>query len=477
MGLATKAFVALRWSAMDIVFQQALRLAISIVLARMLSPEEFGTIALLYLFVGIAGAFADSGFSSALIQKQDAGHVDESTVFWLNIALGAAMALGLALLAPAIAVFFGIDLLVPLMLVLALNLFVAALGSIHRTLLTKKLDFKTQMVVGLAATFGSGTLAIWMAWMGYGIWALAAQTLAAGLFTTVLLWLLNPWRPLLVFSMASARRLFRFGGFMLVSGLLNVAYERSYALVLGRFFGVAELAFYNRADGTKQMPAGILSAILSRVAFPVFSSAANDPERLRRGVRMALRGIMLLNVPSMIGLAALAGPVIDLLFGSAWLPAAPILTVLCLAGILWPLQVINLNVLMAQGHSRLFFRLEVVKTVIGTFAMIAGAAFGPLGVAWAVVLFSILAFLINAHYTGKLLGYGARAQIADFAPVLLLALPMGVAVAWASQTWDAQSFMQVPVLVLAGALMFGASVALFNVGPYRDAIGLFRRST
>ncbi|MBX3489214.1 lipopolysaccharide biosynthesis protein [Parvibaculum sp.] len=477
MSFIHTALRAIRWSAVDIVFQQILRLAISIALARMLSPEEFGTIALLYLFVGIASAFADSGFSSALIQKQDAGHVDESTVFWLNVALGAAMALVLALLAPAIAAFFGIDMLVPLMLVLALNLFVAALGSIHRTLLTKKLDFKTQMVVGLAATFGSGALAIWMAWNGYGIWALAAQTLVAGVFTTVLLWVFNPWRPLLVFSVASARRLFRFGGFMLVSGLLNVAYERSYALVLGRLFGVAELAFYNRADGTKQVPAGVLSGILSRVAFPVFSSAANDPERLRRGVRMALRSIMLINVPSMIGLAALAGPVIDLLFGDAWLPAAPILTVLCLAGILWPLHVINLNVLMAQGHSRLFFRLEVVKTAIGAVAMIGGAAFGPLGVAWAVVLSSILAFLINAHYTNKLLGYGARAQVADFASVLLLALPMGLAVACASEVWDAPPFIQVPALVLAGALMFGTLVALFNVGPYRDAIGLIRWST
>ena len=250
MSLKTKALSATLWSGADILMRQGLQFGISIALARLLSPEEFGTIALLYLFTGIASAFVDSGFSSALIQRQDITHTDESTVFWFNLAIGALVAISLWAAAPLIARFFVLPVLLPLTGLLALNIFLSALGSIHGTLLTKHLNFRVQMKIGAFSSLISGAIAITMAYYGYGVWALAAQTLAATILTTLLLWCLSPWRPALVFSKRSVRELFGFGGYMLASGLLDIIYNRAYTLLIGHFFGVKKLGFYNRADGT-----------------------------------------------------------------------------------------------------------------------------------------------------------------------------------------------------------------------------------
>ena len=470
--LKQKAISATLWSGADIFLRQGLQFVISIGLARLLTPEEFGTIALLYLFVGLASAFVDSGFSSALIQRQDITHTDESTVFWFNLGMGAAMAAGLWLLAPWIAVFFGLPILVPLTYVLAINLLISSLGAIHGTLLNKKLDFKTSMKIGAIATTVSGALGIAMAWKGYGVWALALQTLAATILTTVLLWVIHKWRPKLEFSLASARKLFGFGGYLLVSGLLDVAYNRIYTLLIGKFYGVRDLGFYNRADGTKQLPVSVLTGILSRVAFPIFSAAANDKEKLHRGVRHALRGMMLVNVPMMLGLMVTAEPVVQVLFGAQWLPAVPILQVLCLAGIFWPLHVINLNVLTAQGHAHLFFRLEIIKKIAGTIFLVAGAAFGVMGIAWSQVVFGLLAFALNAHYTGIHLGYGFWRQSLDFFPAFAISVAMAASVYWLGTVFPGPVLPALLVQVAVGAAIFLAGCHLFKLEAYLEAIDL-----
>ncbi len=467
--LKQKAINATLWSCADLFLRQGLQFAISIALARLLTPEEFGTIALLYLFVGLASAFVDSGFSAALIQRQETTRTDESTVFWFNLGMGALMAVALWLLAPWIARFYELPVLVPLTGVLALNLFVSALGSIHGTLMTKRLDFKTPMKIGAIAASISGALGVAMAWQGYGVWALAMQTLASTVLTTALLWAFHRWRPALVFSLASARKLFGFGGYLLLSSLLDTFYNRMYGLLIGKLYGVRDLGFYSRADSTKQLPVNVLTGILSRVAFPIFSAAAEDKEGLRRGVRYALRGMMLLNIPMMLGLMAVAEPAVLVLFGAQWLPAAPMLQVLCLAGILWPLHVINLNVLIAQGHSHLFFRLELAKKVVGTVLLFGGAAFGVMGIAWSQVIFGVIAFAINAHYTHQHLGYGARQQFTDFAPSLAVAGVMALMVLAIGEAVVLHPALELAAQALSGIVVFTYGCHLFRVQAYQDA--------
>jgi teichuronic acid exporter len=473
--LKSQAISATLWSAADIFLRQGLQLAISIALARLLSPEEFGTIALLYLFTGIASTFVDSGFAAALIQRQDVTHTDESTVFWFNLLMGALVALGLWGAAPFIAGFFALPILVPLMAVLALNIFLSALGSIHGTLLTKRLDFRTQMKVAAFATVISGVFAIVMAWRGFGVWALAAQTLVATSVTTGLLWFFNRWRPALVFSRASARRLFGFGGYMLAAGLLGTAYDRVYTLLIGKFYGVRELGFYSRADSTKQVPVGMLSGILARVAFPIFSAAAHDKAQLRRGVRLAVRGAMVLNVPMMLGLAAVAEPLVLTLFGARWLPAVRVTQVLCLGGVFWPLHVINLNVLMAQGHSHLFFRLEIVKKLLGVALLMAGTFYGVMGIAWSQVAFGVLAFAINAHYTKRHLDYGTFAQVRDFLPMIAIALPMALGVHWVGKQLRMAPALALVGLTALGGLIFFSFGWVCRLTALHDAIDLVWR--
>jgi teichuronic acid exporter len=466
--LKQQAVAATMWSGADILLRQGLQFGVSIALARMLSPSEFGTIALLYLFTGLAGAFIDSGFSNALIQNQDISHDDESTVFWFNAALGALAALLLWGVAPSISRFYGIPILVPLTHILALNVFISALGSIHETLLTKRLNFRKQMTVGAIATGVSGVLAVGLAFHGFGVWSLAAQIVTSTSLTTVLLWVVNPWRPGFVFRLASARKLFGFGSYLLMAAVLDVSYNRLYTVFIGKLYGVRDLGFYNRADGTRQLPTGLLSGVLSRVAFPIFSAAAHDKKRLRRGVRHAIRGIMLINVPMMLGLMATAEPLIRTLYGPKWLPAVPALRVLCLAGMLWPLHVINLSVLTAQGHSHLFFRLEIAKKVVGVILLIVGARYGVMGIAWSQVAFGLLGFFMNAHYTGSLLDYSGWQQTLDFAPVVGASAVMSMIVAAIGIVWRGPVALELLLQIAIGTSIFVAICVICRLEAFQE---------
>ena len=455
--------------------RRGLTFIVSIALARLLTPEEFGTIALLYLFTGVASAFVDSGFSAALIQRQETTLIDESTVFWFNIGMGGLVGLALVLIAPLIADFYQLPILVLLTNVLALNIFFSAMGAIHGTMLTKCLDFRTQMKIGAWSTVASGMIAVLSAWLGLGVWALAAQTLTATIVSTLLYWLLHPWRPIMVFSLNSARQLFGFGGYMLAAGLLDVGYSRLHTLLIGRLYGVRELGLYSRADGTQQLPVGILTGILARVAFPIFSARAQDHDRLRHGTRMAVRGMMLINIPMMLGISIVAEPLILTLFGAQWLPSVPILQVLCLAGIFWPLHVINLNVLMAQGHSNLFFRLEVLKKLLSTGLLIIGSTYGVIGIAWSQVASSLMCFGINSYYTGKHLKYGPLSQSRDYAPTLLASLPMVAAMHWLGTQLTMPPILQLLTIMTTGVFLFILIAWIGRISAFRDALMLISR--
>lgn len=472
--LKRRAFIATLWSGGDLIFRQGLQFAATIVLARLLTPADFGVVAMLALFTGVATVLMDGGFSVALIQRQDVDHADESTVFWCNLGIGAALALCLVVIAPAIAAFYGVPVLAPLTRVMALVVLFAALGAIHSTLLTKRLDFRTQAKAGVVAGLLSGATAIVMAWQGYGVWALAAQAVVMAASMSGLLWWLHPWRPALVFNRASVRKLFAFGGYHLGSSLLEVLYARLYTVLIGRQFGPRDLGFYSNAESAKQMPVGFSGNLLARVALPMFSEASRDTAVLQRGVQLSIRGMMLVHAPVMLGIAALAEPLVLVLFGGQWLPAVPILQVLCISGVLYPLHAINLHALMAQGHSRLMFRLEVIKKTIGVALIVFGALFGVMGIAWSQVAFSLVALAINTRYTRRLLGYGASAQLRDLAPALLAATLMAIVVYYIGVSWPASPVLEVGVLGLVGMLIYLVLIWRARLDAFHDVLALFR---
>lgn len=475
--LKQRALSATLWSAVDVVMRQGVQFGVAIVLARLLSPAEFGTFGLLLLFTGIATVFVDGGFSAALIQRQDVDQTDESTVFWFNLVVGIVVALGLYALAPAIAAFYERPVLVPLLAVMALNVLLGALGAIHGSLLTKQLDFRTQMKVGFVAVVVSGIVSVWMAWNDYGVWALAAQAVVMTGVSTALLWVFSRWRPTREFSRRSVRKLFAFGGYHFASILMDMAYSRLYTVLIGKFHGVRDLGYYTNADTTQQMPSGVLIKVLSRVAFPMFASTSHDKARLRRGMQLGIRGTMLLNVPMMLGMAAVAEPLVKVVFGEQWLPAVPILRVLCLAGVLLPLHVLNLNCLMAQGYSRLMFRLELTKKLVGVVLLGGGACFGVIGIAWAMVAFSVAGLAINAHYTKRFLDYGVVAQVRDFLAILVAGIAMAIVVAVLSDYWTAPALQKLIGLVAVGAVVFFAIVLPARLDALHDVVALFRRAS
>jgi len=475
-SLKKKSVAAVIWSGADLFMRQGFQFVVAVILARLLSPEEFGTIALLYLFTGIASTFVDSGFSAALIQKKDISLVDESTVFWFNLLMGTIMTVALWAAAPWIASFYELPELVDLTRALAFILIINALGSVHNTMFSKNLNFKPIMKIGAVASLSSGLLAIYLAKEGYGVWALAMQALLMSSVTTLLLWWMSAWRPKWVFSVDSVQKLFGFGGYLMAAGLLDAAYNRMYTVLIGKLYGVGELGFYDRANNTKQIPVNLLSGVLSRVAFPIFSAVNDDKEKLYKGVQLAVKGLVLINTPIMLGMLVTADNLVVVLFGEKWLPSVPLLQVLCLAGVFWPLQVINLNVLKAQGYSHLFFRLEVIKKVGGTVFLLVGVIyFGVIGLAWSQVAFSVVAFFINAFYTGRYLNYGALKQMKDFISVLIISGFMAGIVLFTGEYIEGSAFFMLVQQVLIGACSYILFCVVFRVNAYLALLQLLRR--
>lgn len=449
--LHQKTTSAAKWSAVDVFMRQGVQFIVSIVLARLLVPEDFGVIAMLSMFIGVAGIFIDSGFSSALIQRQNTTRTDESTVFYFNLGMGAITALLLCAAAPWIAAFFKQPVLQNLTYAMAFSVFVGAFGSIHGTLLSKEMNFKTLAKVGVVSSVVAGALAIYMASQGYGVWSLAGHSVVSGIIAVLLLWLWHPWRPAWTFSLASLRAFFRFGGYTMAATLTDVFSTNLYLILIGKMYSVRDVGFYSRAQNTQQMPITLMVGIINRVAFSTFATVAEDKPRLVRGLRQAQAIAMLINTPILVGLIILAEPLVLPLFGAQWLPCVPILQVLGLGGLLWPLHVLNLNILMAQGRSDLFFWLTIFKKVFTISLTVAASFYGVMAIAWAQVVISVFAYFANTHYTKVLLGYSGWKQLSDLTVNFVAVIPMAVAVYFLNDMMSAPPFIK----LIAASIMGG----------------------
>jgi teichuronic acid exporter len=423
--LKSKAIGGVFWSFLERVGQQGISFFIGIILARLLLPEQFGLVGMLSLFIEIARAFVDSGFGAALIQRKKATDADVCSIFYFNLLVGL-LAMGLlCLLAPWAADFYQQPILTPLMRVLSVTLVINSFAGVHTALLSKRIDFKTQLKVSVAATLLSGVIGITLAVRGFGVWSLAAQYISNSLFRTTFLWALNTWRPKLIFRFAALREMFGFGSKLLASGLINTMFENIYLVVIGRLFSASHLGLYVGARRVQNMATANITGVVTQVAFPVFSTLQDDPVRLKRSMRKAMVMLALVNFPIMAGLTLVARPVICLLMTEKWAAAVPWLQLLCLAGLLYPFQALHLNVLMARGRSDLFFRLEVIKKILIVMLIALTYRWGVTGMLWGQVAMSVLGYYINSYYTTRLIGYRLGEQFADLAPYAAVSALMG----------------------------------------------------
>lgn len=443
------------WGALDAFFRLAVQFGITVALARLLTPEEFGIVAIVYVFMSIGSMLVDSGLSGVLVQQRDLEEEQISTIFHFQWMAALAFGLSMVLISPWIARFYGYSILEPLIWAMALNVFVAALGVVPASLLSRALKFRLPIAIGMVSTVLAGAVAVFLAMYGGGVWALALQPLVMALMNVGALWLYHPWRPRMVFRPALLRRSFNFGGFVLLSGLLELAYGGFYALFVAKVYGAADLGQYNRANGIQSMSSGAVAGLFKRVGFAVFSAVQDDKPRLRAGLRKTVQGVMAISIPAMLGLLTVAEPLVLTFFGDAWRPSIPLLRILCLVGLVWPLHVVNLSVLLAQGHASLFFRIEIAKKGVGTIAFLSAAPFGLEALAWSQVVYASACFALQAFYTGRLLGYGVLAQIFDCLPWAVAGILM------AASVWALQLVLTVPVAgILAAQIVLGATLYL-----------------
>ncbi len=462
-SLETRAVNAAWWSTLEILARYGVQFVVLVVLARLLTPADFGLIAMLLVFTSIGTLLVDSGFSSALVQRQHTTADDETTVFTFTLGVSVVIAGILMLAAPAIANFFNEPRLVDLTRIMALVLPLGAFASVPDALLAMRLQFKARARAEVGASLCSGAIAVALAMRGYGVWSLAWQGIASIGMRGILLWIYSGWRPRGRFSVASFRSLFGFGGYMLLTGLLNAAVERLQSLLIGKLFDARTLGFYTLAQNTQQAPSSLIDGILKRVGLPVFSSIAQDLPKLRAAFRTSLRMAMFLFVPCMVGMAVVAKPLIELVYGARWTPAAPILSILSLSAALWPIHVLNLAAIGAQGRSNLLLRVEVVKQSVGFILIAAVARWGPLAIASAVLASGFFGVVINAYYSKKLLDYGALEQVLDQSATFALSLIAAIA-GWMILHWSPPG----PVAMLgaiAAAIVLYIGLALATRNP------------
>jgi teichuronic acid exporter len=476
-----KAAAAGLWSALDIVLRQGVQFFVTLVLARLLAPEDFGIIALLSFFTALSITFAQSGLTLGLVQRQDTSLDEESTIFWWNLAIALAFSVILVGLGPALAAFYGHEILRPLMWVAAAQVIFSALGAVQIALLTRNLAFGQLTKVGIVSSLLSGGVAIGVALMGGGIWALAAQMLTASAANTAGMWMVSPWRPSRHWHFRTGRSVFGFGTWVSIGSLLEVLYTQGSSLLIGKLYGVRDLGFYNRAASTQLLPSATLAQIVARIALPLFSARAAEPDALRRGLKMAIGLAMMLNLPIMVGLALLAPEVVVVLFGAKWLPAAPILSILAISGIFMPLHSINLQMVLAQGNTRIFLRNEIAKKAIGVTCMLVGSVFGIVGLAYSQVVFSLLAAVVNTRPSQVSLGYGLAGQLRDLSGIVLATAVMAAGVVGLKLLLGLGPLPTLVICTGAGGLLYLATGLLVRSSSFMDALSLlpvagFRRS-
>src|SRR5690554_362573 len=360
LSLKQKTVSGLSWSFIDQMGNLGISFIVGIVLARLLSPREFGLIGMITVFIALSESFINSGFSDALIRKKNCTNTDYSTVFYFNLVVGVLFAAILYVSAPAIAVFFNENELIPIVRVMGIILIIDSLTIIQRTILTKRIDFKLQARISIIASIGSGVIAIAMAFNGFGVWALVAQRLVKQGLNSLFLWIWNRWKPMLVFSVKSFKELFGFGSKLLLSGLIDTLYRNVYYIIIGKFFSAQELGYYTKANEFKNLPSQNLNSIIRRVTYPVLSTLQDDIPRLRNNYQKLIRSVMFITFILMIGMAAVAEPMIHTLIGAKWEPAIIYLQMLCFVGMMYPLHALNLNMLQVQGRSDLFLKLEII---------------------------------------------------------------------------------------------------------------------
>ena len=466
-SLKSKTVKGVGWSFADNIANQGITFLVGLGLARMLTPAEYGLIGIILIFVNIFNSIVNSGFSAALIRKKDATDDDYSTVFITNMAISVVLAIALFFSAPLIADFFNQPQLDALSKAMSCIVIINALGLVQFTILTKRIDFKTHTKISLIASISSGIIGIGMAFAGYGVWSLVGQQISRQLLNTLLLWLYNKWIPKMHFSTKSFKELFGFGWKLLVSSLIDVAWRDIYQVIIGKCYSPATLGHYTYANQYGSIFSSNLTSIIQRVSYPVLSSIQDDKDRMKQAYRRVIKVTMLVTFVLMLGLAAVAQPLILVLIGEQWIIASYFLPIICLQMFLYPLHAINLNMLQVQGRSDLFLRLEIIKKAIAVIPLLLGIFIDIYWMLWGSVFTGIFAFYLNSYYSGKFLGYSTADQVKDILPSFGIAAIMAI-ITYLISLLPLSPFILLPLQIIVGAVITIVLCEIIKPEEYKE---------
>lgn len=426
MSISKQARSGMVWTFAQQFGNQLVGFGISLVLARILIPAEFGLIGMIAVFISVGQTLVQSGLTQSLIRTPDITNADYSTVFFYNLAVSILVYILVYLGAPYIAVFYDQEILTGLTRLYCLVFIINGFSAVQQARFTRQMNFKIQTIISLPATLIGGGVGILLATMDYGVWSLVWSQLVVAGIGSVLFWIFSGWSPGFIFRFSLFKQHFGFGIKLAVSGLLDTIFNNAYLIIIGKFFAPAQVGYFTRAETMRQLPVTNLSTALNKVTYPLFAQIQDDELRLKDVYSQLMKIVVFIIAPTMVVLGVLAEPLFRFLFTARWLPAVPYFQILCVVGILYPINSYNLNVLKVKGRSDLFLKLEVIKKLLIIGIIVGTIPFGIYALLWGQVVMAIFGFFINSHYTGKFISYSAFSQIMDLMPSILLAIIAGI---------------------------------------------------
>lgn len=459
MSLKQKALAGGFWSFIEQFANQFIGFGISVVLARILLPEEFGLIAMLSVFMSLGATLISGGLTQSLIRTENPTDEDYSTVFYFNLIGSIFIYAVIYFSAPFIAAFYGQTQLTAIVRVYSIVFIINAFAAVQTTRLTKALDFKTQMLVSTPSLVINGLIGIVLALNGYGVWSLVWSRIAQSLVATLQLWFWTKWQPVWNFSISKFKLHFNFGFKLTLSGILDILFGNVYYVIIGKYFEPAQVGFYSKANDLRGRPVGILTNIVSKITYPLFSEIQNDDIRLKNVYKRIMQMVIFLVAPTLIFLAVLAEPLFRFLYTEKWLPAVPYFQILCASGILYPIHSYNLQILNVKGRSDLFLKLEIIKKILLVAVLLVAFQFGIYGLLFGGLFSSIVSFFINSYYSGKFINYTALKQIKDLLPTIAIALSSGFGIYLLDKflaVYAIHDFMRILFGGLVGVIIFSS---------------------
>lgn len=461
------------WRFLERCGAQGVTLIVSILLARLLDPEIYGTVALVTVFTIIMQIFVDSGMGNALIQKKDADDLDFSSVFYFNMAMCSVFYLIMFFAAPFIAAFYKIPELTNIVRVLSLTLIISGVKNVQQAYVSRHLMFKKFFFSTLGGTFGAAIIGISMAYFGFGVWALVAQMLFNATIDTLILWITVKWRPKKMFSIRRLKLLFSYGWKILVSALLDTIYNNLRQLIIGKVYTKSDLAYYNNGKKYPEYLVSNINTAIDSVLLPTMSNEQDHPEHVKSMTRRAIKTATYIIMPLMIGFAVCSKQLVSLILTDKWLPAVPFMQIFCISFAFYPIHTANLNAIKAMGRSDLFLKLEIIKKSIGVVTIIIAVKFGVMAMAYSMLVTAFISQVVNSWPNKKLLNYSYLEQVKDMLPQIGLSLLMGMIVYFVSFL-HINSLITLLIQIPIGVIVYWLFSKLFHIESYEYIVGMLK---